>query len=137
MMEKKMKTEAINNSDKEVVLEQFKYAVWSQINKELLLNADIQVRESEFSWIADDIVAVASMNIYGRDLEKFEFEYPADWWQAFKDRFFPDFIKKIYPVKYNKFIVDTRVLYPGFNPVNGHDPHFVTIVTSTPTNDEE
>ena len=31
-----------------------------------------------------------------------ETSYPADWWQAFKDRWFPYWLKKKFPVKFNR-----------------------------------
>jgi len=38
-------------------------------------------------------------------------EYPKDWWQAFKDRWFPLWAKKRWPVIMHKFIVDFKVAY--------------------------
>lgn len=36
-------------------------------------------------------------------------EYPADWWEAFKDRWFPSWLKRRYPVKM-KYIAWRAVL---------------------------
>lgn len=37
---------------------------------------------------------------------KAETQWPADWWQAFKDRWFPAWALKLWPVEYEYFIVD-------------------------------
>lgn len=39
-----------------------------------------------------------------------EIRYPLDWWQAFRERWFPKFWLKWYPVKYHEWHVD--LLYP-------------------------
>lgn len=33
-------------------------------------------------------------------------KWPKDWWQAFKEQWFPDFLKKRFPVKYEKVDVE-------------------------------
>jgi len=37
--------------------------------------------------------------------------YPADWWQAFKERWFNDWLKDRYPVKYTVVTVDGAFEY--------------------------
>ena len=39
-----------------------------------------------------------------------EIKYPLDWWQAIKERWFPKFILKRFPVKWHTFKID--FLYP-------------------------
>jgi hypothetical protein len=51
--------------------------------------------------------------------EKFEGEiakYPSNWIQAFKERWFPKWLEKKYPVKYTSKRSDFTVLYPRFRP---------------------
>jgi len=48
----------------------------------------------------------------------FNVEYPETWWQAFKDQYYPVWLKKKYPVKFKK-ITETVVfkaynIYPKF-----------------------
>jgi len=40
-------------------------------------------------------------------------EYPKDWWQSFKDRWFPVWAKKRWPVKMRH--VDIREIFPFLN----------------------
>lgn len=43
------------------------------------------------------------------NIDDVEILYPADWWQAFKGRYFPHWLLKRYPVKYNT--VQTTIRY--------------------------
>jgi hypothetical protein len=38
-------------------------------------------------------------SVFGRKLSEISVSYPADWWQAFKDRWFPTWAKKRWPVE--------------------------------------
>lgn len=39
-------------------------------------------------------------------------EYPSDWWQAFKDRWFPDWLKRRYPVTMTVHEISAHTIYP-------------------------
>ena len=52
----------------------------------------------------------------GNHLEKKHIEFPADWWQAFKDSFFPEWLLKIFPVIHKRVEITFDVLYPDFKP---------------------
>jgi hypothetical protein len=52
-----------------------------------------------------------------------EITYPEDWWQAFKERWFPDWLKEKYPIKYTKVVIDVWELYPTLQPaLPDHQP---------------
>lgn len=40
-------------------------------------------------------------------------EWPANWWEAFKERWFPAWLKKRYPVRYEGIEWDCRFVYPS------------------------
>ena len=42
--------------------------------------------------------------------------YPRDWWQYFKQRWFPVWLRKRYPVQYKSEKFEMGVLYPEFKP---------------------
>lgn len=42
--------------------------------------------------------------------------YPKDWWQHFKQRWFPVWLRRKYPVQYKSEKFEMGVLYPEFNP---------------------
>ena len=48
----------------------------------------------------------------GVDRVDVEEQWPADWWQAFKDRWFPVWAKKQWPIQYHTETMTARELYP-------------------------
>jgi len=48
--------------------------------------------------LADSILVGVTKMIYGRDLQ--EIKFPIDWKEAFKARWFPKWLKKRFPIKY-------------------------------------
>lgn len=51
------------------------------------------------------------------------FSYPANWWQAVKERWFPDWLLRRFPVVYNKITCTLDRLYPDLPPpVQGESP---------------
>jgi hypothetical protein len=53
--------------------------------------------------------------------KKVEFKYPADWWQAFKERWFPEWLLKRYPVAYTHREFQVKATYPDLV-VQNHEP---------------
>lgn len=49
-------------------------------------------------------------------LQRQEIKYPRDWWQAFRERWFPAWWLKRYPVKYREIVLDVKAIYPTFKP---------------------
>ena len=43
-----------------------------------------------------------------------DIKYPRDWWQAFKERWFPAWLLRKYPVDYHHITIDVRAIYPDF-----------------------
>lgn len=50
--------------------------------------------------------------LYGEEMARQEVKYPAGWWQAFKFRWFPGFLQNVWPVEYETWVIDTKILYP-------------------------
>jgi hypothetical protein len=47
-------------------------------------------------------------------VQRQEIKYPRDWWQAFKERWFPKRLLEKYPVDYHVVTLDVRAIYPTF-----------------------
>jgi len=65
---------------------------------------------------AGDIIAQVRGFVWGERVDALSISHPSDWWQAFKDRWFPRWLLKKYPVKFTKHCFDVRALYPNFKP---------------------
>lgn len=64
--------------------------------------------------------------IWGRIAKRQEVCYPADWWQAVKQRFAPAWFLRRWPVKEKVIVLTARELYPSvaipeLNPIIGID----------------
>lgn len=64
--------------------------------------------------------------VAGRDITTVV-KYPADWKQAFKERWYPEWLLAKYPVQYT--VYDARVLYPSMY-IPEHQP-YVQLMQST------
>ena len=60
----------------------------------------------------DEIAMRIKYEIVGLQYKVATVSYPADWWQAFKDRWFPTWVKRRWPVKMVTKTIQARELYP-------------------------
>lgn len=92
----------------EVELKKFKWHLSQMINTQTLdiTNIDV-VRE-----FGNRLLLNIEGFIWSEDLGKFDFPIPANWWESFKDAMFPKWLKKYFPVRYTKFSVRVKALYP-------------------------
>jgi hypothetical protein len=47
-----------------------------------------------------------------RCMDEINITYPADWWEAVKDRWLPAWAKRRWPVRLTRHHVDVRLVYP-------------------------
>lgn len=52
----------------------------------------------------------------GEQLHTISVNYPADWWQHFKLRWFPKWLTRKYPVEYKTVSYDIKALYSTLKP---------------------
>lgn len=79
-------------------------------------------REAPADYIADLIKYMVRGYVWSQDAgKKVEFKYPADWWQAFKERWFPAWLLKSYPVIYTHREFQVKATYPDLV-VQNHNP---------------
>ena len=64
------------------------------------------------SWSASDLMMRLVQSVWGREVERQECVWPADWWQAFKERWYPAWAKHRWPVEYRRVEIVARELYP-------------------------
>jgi hypothetical protein len=101
----------------EIKLKKEMACVVQEFNSSLVANCNIDVIKNELG----NMVVKLDRTIWGEDLRKDEFtldvKYPADWIQAFKLRFFPEWLMKRYPVKYatasKTYTVEDKALFPN------------------------
>ena len=64
------------------------------------------------SFMLDQLVLRLQQCVWGREVERQECQWPADWWQALKERWFPAWAKKRWPIEYKRVVITARELYP-------------------------
>ena len=60
----------------------------------------------------ENILTRVKQAVWGRETQRQECKWPADWWQAFKERWFPAWVLKRWPVQYTEYVLRARELYP-------------------------
>ena len=58
------------------------------------------------------LVVRATYDFWEEQLETREKLWPATWWQHVKERFFPRWLLRRFPVRYDQYVVNTVALYP-------------------------
>ena len=105
----------ITGEVEQVQLQRFKVAAQSYITKELLRSfaepATVKVTD-QLDWMFGEVALEVVQTVWGREAQRQECKWPWDWWQAFKERWFPDWAKKRWPVKYHHVTIVARELYP-------------------------
>ncbi len=100
----------------EVQLENMTFAIIASIDKALIecfaQSADVTRTKH---WIEDEIVMRLKQHIFGKQVLHEVISYPADWKQAFKERWYPEWAKDKWPVRYTTKTFDVRELVPSLN----------------------
>ncbi len=116
-----------------VVLKRLKVAASRTVAASMFLNADFTVTK-EAGFIADElvmkIVARVTAQSLGGEAVRLEVTYPRDWWQHFKERWFPAWARYRWPVlyttKFQSVELKRYMLYPDF-PLPGHKGYATVI----------
>ena len=97
-----------------VQLERMKLIMLQYISRQLADDLAMQpeLEVSMYSSIADELALRLKQEVYGRQLEHISARYPDDWWQAFKERWFPAWAKKHWPIQYAEIHLEAKELYP-------------------------
>jgi hypothetical protein len=100
---------------KQVQLEKFKYIIEQRLAKQLQDQLaempDVEIQQHAH-FMTDEIAVQVRGIVWGREMQRQSHRYPADWWQAIKERFAPEWFKRRWPVRYIEITLTARELYP-------------------------
>jgi nuclear transport factor 2 (NTF2) superfamily protein len=99
----------------EVHLERMKLVALQYITQELSESFVIEPKveiNTMLKFSLDEMAIRITQEVYGREMDRIEVRYPADWWQAFKERWFPTWAKERWPVRETVVDMVARELYP-------------------------
>jgi hypothetical protein len=94
-----------------IKLEKVKFALLQYLSNELI--SDIRFTDD---YLSDMIIAQVRGYVWAEEVGKEFVRYPADWWQAVKERWFPAWAKRKWPVKYTSWKLEIKATYPDFRP---------------------
>ena len=113
----------------EIEFEEMTIAVIGRISKKMLEDfaqtADVRLIKH---WIEDEMMVRITQKVFGRQILHEEISYPANWKEAFKERWYPTWAKDKWPVRYATKTFDVRELVPSLN-IPGHKPFINVEVT--------
>lgn len=96
----------------EVTLEKIKVAIMQRVSNQLL-DAVVDINEVE-SFVHNAVDLRLQGYIWGETGKTETIKYPATWRDAFKERWFPKWLLRRYPVNYQVHEISARTLYPNF-----------------------
>ncbi len=96
----------------EVVLEKIQIAVTRIIPRDLLQHQELVVSMAD-PW-GEELAIRLQGFIWGRSLQPVEYSWPKDWWEHFKERWFPIWAKHRWPVRRRHIKVEWKEVYPNF-----------------------
>lgn len=73
----------------------------------------------------DGMILRLTQAVAGEELQRIEANYPADWWQAFRERWLPKWWLALAPVRYNSFELVANGLYPKLSLPNQYGSRVV------------
>jgi hypothetical protein len=90
------------------------YYLSQELQKEMAISPQVLAE-----MIGEQIVYKIRFFLYGKKI-KTTVHYPRDWWEAFKDRWFPQWLKRKYPVQYQ--VIQLTSIYPK---IAGEGPRII------------
>ncbi len=127
----------MSQSIKEIVLERLKLSVRGTILKEMLDDGRMQVevrQRIEFmvdSWVADLKLILFGKKAVGPSGEIYE--HADGWWEAFRERYFPAFWLRKYPIKKKR--IDLSMIWyricPHIDPKADQRQHIFWLADNT------
>lgn len=103
-------------------LERLKYGIVKKVPEALITSIRV---EEHLDFMSNEIAITLQGFIWGNHIQSIQ--YPRDWWQAFKERWYPKWLLAKYPVRYKVFEVDVKALYPDLKyDIPGHKARIVS-----------
>ena len=103
-----------NPSIRQVTLDKLKLAIFQSVSPHLI-DACVEYQEHVY-FMADEIRLKVTGYVWAETLESKEFKWPADWWEAFKEQWFPAWALRRWPVRYERHKLDVKAVYPNLRP---------------------
>ena len=97
----------------EIELEKIKIAIAESVSNELL-GVAVECKDIADDFIKNRMTLLVHGYIWGESGKTQTIRYPATWWDAVKERWFPQWLLARYPVTYREHEISLKTLYPDF-----------------------
>lgn len=114
---------------KSVTLTKEHFGTHQHISRELLDDCGMVKFEQNNNWILDGMLFTLHAYMWGEGLQTKVFITPRTWWDRTKERWFPKWALKRWPVEYEKTVWEAKALYPDFGREQLGRQHIVIIQT--------
>lgn len=94
-----------------VTLERIRLHVQQRLSRELLNDPTVTALINQQT--GDAIVHAIAEYAGQKQVGQVECVYPTTWWDAFKDRWFPGWLKRRYPPAFTRTVLNAQVIYPN------------------------
>lgn len=94
----------------QIDLQKLRFAVSQRISQAQLLDFSVDTFQDFFT---EDLTYRLKAAVWARHIGSDDVRFPADWWQAFKERWFPRWVNRRWPVQYRTFTIDAWHKYPA------------------------
>lgn len=109
----------------EVMLKKFNFSWKMELHDRMIMDMNNVQLTHYMDHALTRAIYRLDLDVFGQDLEAQIWKMPADWKEAIKERFFPKWLLRKFPVKHAIFKLDVAVLYPQLEmPQNIHKPYF-------------
>ena len=96
----------------EVALEKLRFGFMCNIDRHLEDVCTIDIHDDLLYSLGREMAVRVNGFVFKENLDEVEIKYPADWWQAVKERFAPEWFIRWYPVRYEERAWDLIAVYP-------------------------
>ena len=104
-----------HNNIKDVILQKFDYAISTRIDLDHMYYGNINSKAYIVDGICNNMILQINGFVWGeKGVKSKVIEHPKDWKEAFKERWFPNFLLKRFPVVYTIHELSFDLMYPNF-----------------------
>lgn len=111
----------------EIQLEKIKLAFVEKVSNELL-GAVVDIADVEDDFIRNMTTLRIQGYLWGELGETRTISYPATWWDAVKQRWFPRWLLVRYPTRFQHHEITLKTLYPEFRISMPNEPHVLKYI---------
>ncbi len=119
----------MTNKIVEVELEKTQCILEAIVPQYCLIDQQIEVSVVE-RWAKEEIAVRIAGYVWGEYMGRETIRYPADWWQELKERWFPAWARRRWPVRYGEEMLNPNIegtKYPEFKPSRPDEKHFFVV----------